>query len=367
MDLSLVKRSLQSISPTDYPWMWKVFIIVLATLVASYVLKFFLAKLKLKLSQTKSLWDDAMLEAAYTPAYYMVWLMGFSWVVDVLETESDAQVFELLLPAREFIFIALLTWYLVRVIRQVEIRMTSNEYSADPVDETTVLALGKLLRTALVITASLIVLQNMGYSISGLLAFGGIGGIAVGFAAKDLLANFFGGLMVYLNRPFAVGDWIRSPDQQIEGVVEMIGWRQTVIRTFDKRPLYVPNSVFSHISVENPSRMHNRRIYETIGLRYCDASKMQGIIADVKAMLQAHEEIDSEQTLIVNFTTFGPSSLDFFVYTFTRTTNWVQFHEIKQDVLLKILAIVHEHGGDVAFPTTTLDLPEPVLIGEASS
>ena len=104
-------------------------------------------------------------------------------------------------------------------------------------------------------------MQALGYSISGVLAFGGIGGIAVGFAAKDLLANFFGGLMIYLDRPFSVGDWIRSPDKNIEGTVEEIGWRLTRIRTFDKRPLYVPNSTFTQISVENPSRMLNRRIY----------------------------------------------------------------------------------------------------------
>ena len=113
-------------------------------------------------------------------------------------------------------------------------------------------------------------MQLFDYSVSGLLAFGGIGGIAVGFAAKDLLANFFGGLMIYLDRPFSVGDWIRSPDKEIEGTVEDIGWRLTRIRTFDKRPLYIPNSIFASISVENPSRMSNRRIYEKIGIRYDD-------------------------------------------------------------------------------------------------
>lgn len=362
MKLSSIQASLEGFSPTQYPWMWEVFIAVLVTLIISTIVKVMLAKLKVKLSLTVSLWDDAMLEAAYKPAYYLVWLLGFSWVVDVLEDRSDAEVFLLLQPARELVVIGLLTWYLLRIIQQIEIRLISNRYSADPVDETTVMAFGKLLRAAVTITSSLIIIQNMGYSISGVLAFGGIGGIAIGFAAKDLLANFFGGLMVYLNRPFAVGDWIRSPDKEIEGTVEKIGWRQTVIRTFDKRPLYVPNSVFSHIAVENPSRMLNRRIYESVGIRYGDASKMPVIINDVKAMLKAHQEIDHGQTLIVNFNSFGSSSLDFFIYTFTRTTDWVRFHEIKQDVLLKVLDIIHSHAADVAFPTTTLDMPEPVVI-----
>jgi MscS family membrane protein len=206
------------------------------------------------------------------------------------------------------------------------------------------------------ITASLVALQTLGFSISGVLAFGGVGGIAVGFAAKDLLANFFGGLMVYLDRPFSVGDWIRSPDRNIEGTVEEIGWRLTMIRTFDKRPLYVPNATFTSIAVENPSRMLNRRIYETIGIRYDDADKMEGIVREVEQMLRDHPEIDTNQTLMVNFNKFAASSLDFFIYTFTRTTVWTEYHKIKQDVLLKINAIITKHGAEIAFPTSTIHL-----------
>jgi MscS family membrane protein len=217
----------------------------------------------------------------------------------------------------------------------------------------------KLLRASVIITALLIAMQLFGYSISGLLAFGGIGGIAVGFAAKDLLANFFGGLMIYLDRPFSVGDWVRSPDKEIEGTVEDVGWRLTRIRTFDKRPLYIPNAVFANISVENPSRMTNRRIYETIGVRYSDLGVMSTIIDQVTEMLMQHEDIDSQQTMIVNFNQFSSSSLDFFIYTFTKTTRWVEFHQIKQDVLLQVAAVIEANGAEIAFPTSTVHLETP--------
>ncbi|MDA0979464.1 MAG: mechanosensitive ion channel family protein, partial [Proteobacteria bacterium] len=176
---------------------------------------------------------------------------------------------------------------------------------------------------------------------------------------KDLLANFFGGLMVYLDRPFAVGDWIRSPDRDIEGTVESIGWRLTVIRTFDQRPLYVPNATFASIALENPSRMRNRRIYETIGVRYDDAAKVKVIVDDVRAMLADHPDIDPGRTLIVNFNTFAASSLEFFVYAFTKTTNWVEFHHVKEKILLEIIRIVEGHGAEFAFPTRTLHMVEP--------
>lgn len=357
-----IESPLFGINLVEYPWIWEVFTLVLLTLLARYAVGLFLRKLEQQLQKTHTLWDDALLEAAHAPAGWLVWFVGFSWVLEVLVVESEAFVFSTLGPARELAVIALLAWFLIRLTKQIESRLISDEYSAEPVDSTTVLALGKLIKAAVVITVTLVALQTLGYSISGVLAFGGIGGIAVGFAAKDLLANFFGGLMVFLDRPFAVGDWIRSPDQEIEGTVEHIGWRQTRIRTFDKRPLYIPNATFSHISVENPSRMLNRRIYETIGIRYEDADKIKAIVDDVTDLLKNHQDIDSDQTLIVNFNSFAASSLDFFIYTFTKTTDWVEYHQVKQRVLLEILDIIFKHKADIAFPTSTVVIPDGVDI-----
>ena len=134
-----------------------------------------------------------------------------------------------------------ITWFILAFIRGAEQEITQ---SSDGIDLHTAGAISKLIRLAVIITAALVILQTLGFSISGVLAMGGVGGIAVGFAAKDLLANFFGGLIIYLDRPFSIGDWIRSPDRAIEGTVEKIGWRVTVIRNFESQPMYVPNSIF---------------------------------------------------------------------------------------------------------------------------
>jgi MscS family membrane protein len=257
----------------------------------------------------------------------------------------------------------------MRFITGMETRLIQPGVLRKPMDQTTSQAIGKLLKAATLITALLVILQTLGFSVSGVLAFGGIGGIAVGFAARDLLANFFGAIMLYFDRPFAVGDWVRSPDREIEGTVEEIGWRLTRIRTFDQRPLYVPNAIFANISVENPSRMFNRRIFETIGLRYQDADKMRTIIDRVHHYLSEHEALETEtRTLIVNFNSYAASSLDFFIYTFTKTTNWVEFHRIKEAVLLRIFEIIREEGADIAFPTRTLHMAhEPVPEGAVPS
>ena len=343
-------------------WGLEVFVVVTATLVVRYAAMRLLKVLGKHLQKTQNVWDDALLEAARKPLSYFIFIFGIAWVIEISDGYFQTELFSPnnLDLVRQLVFIALVAVFLIRFISLAESRILErlkNEESADQssIDQTTLLALAKLLRLSIIISSVLVALPTVGIEITALLAFGGVGGLAVGFAAQDLLSNFFGGLMIYLDRPFTIGDWIRSPDREIEGTVETIGWRLTVVRTFDKRPLYIPNSAFTTLTVENPSRMSNRRIKETIGIRYQDASKMDDIVTDVKLMLEDHEEIDRNQTLIVNFNAYSASSLDFFIYTFTKTTNWIRYHEIKQDVMLKVIQIVHSHGADFAFPTTTVD------------
>ncbi|MEC7893061.1 MAG: mechanosensitive ion channel family protein [Pseudomonadota bacterium] len=352
--------SVESIS--ELGWGVELFAAVMLTLIGRYLTMRALKVLGEQFEKTTNVWDDALFKAAQGPLSWFILILGLLWAVQISDGYLDMVLFS---PAnldivRQLTFIVLTMVFLVRFIALAEARLLDGlqaqaEGAQGRLDPTTLHALAKLTRLSVVISAVLVALPTLGIEITALLAFGGVGGIAVGFAAQDLLSNFFGGLMIYLDRPFAIGDWIRSPDREIEGTVESIGWRLTVVRTFDKRPLYVPNSVFAKLALENPSRMTNRRIYETIGIRYKDASKMGQIVRDVYAMLQEHEEVDQDQTLIVNFNGYGKSSLDFFVYTFTKTTNWVKFHEIKQDVMLRIIRIVHEHQADFAFPTTTVD------------
>lgn len=331
-------------------WIIQVFIIIFVALLIDFIQKKVLNHFAQQLEKTTNLWDDALIHAVIKPLSVIIWVAGLALAMRVAEINHAFKVLEVGV-------ILSLSWTLIRLISFVEANIIhKQEIAGKTVDRTTADAISQLLRISVFITTALVVLQTLGFNISAILAFGGIGGVAVGFAAKDLLANFFGGLMIYLDRPFSVGDWIRSPDRNIEGTVENIGWRLTSIRTFDKRPLYIPNSMFSTISVENPSRMTHRRINETFGVRYEDIKQLPAIIDDVKAMLMNHPDIDSSQTMIVNFNQCASSSLDFFIYTFTKTTNWIEFHSVKQDVLFKVNDIVEKHHAQIAFPTSTVHL-----------
>jgi MscS family membrane protein len=346
----------------DLDWRLELFVVVTLTLLIRFVSMRFLNGAAKRLEKTANIWDDALLDAAKRPLSWLILVFGLLWAVGLIDDYVDTGFFstENLAVVRQISLIGLVAWFLIRLIDRAELRIRQTLLSSEnsvqsKIDPTTLMALAKLVRLSVIISAALILMPTLGIEVTALLAFGGVGGIAVGFAAQDLLSNFFGGLMIYLDRPFAIGDWIRSPDRDIEGTVESIGWRLTVVRTFDKRPLYIPNSIFNTLALENPSRMLNRRIKETIGLRYQDASKIDDIVMAVRNMLETHEEIDQSQTLMVNLNSYAPSSLDFFIYTFTKTTNWVKYHEIKQDVMIKIINIVHDHDADFAFPTRTIN------------
>ena len=336
-------------------WVIQIFVVLMATGIVNVAQVHALRKLHDVAGRTRTPWDEAFIYAIQRPLTLILWVLGIAFSCKIIGEETGTTIFTGVPAIRDVLVIALIAMALIRFIKRAELNLIeSKTREGKPFDRTTLDAVTKLLRLSVFITSALVALQTLGFSVSGVLAFGGIGGMAVGFAAKDMLANFFGGLTIYLDRPFTEGDWIRSPDRNIEGVVERIGWRQTVIRTFDKRPLYVPNASFSSIAVENPSRMKNRRIYETLGIRYDDADKMRQITEQVRQMLYNHPEIDTTQTLIVNFNQFSSSSLDFFIYCFTKTTDWVAFHQIKEDVLLKAMDIILDQGAECAFPTSTL-------------
>ena len=349
-------------------WMLHAFGVVLLSLIAGAVARKLLLRLSARSNVTENILDDSLFEALLGPTRGLIYIVGVAFAAHIVGRTTDAAIFDAVSTVRDIGIVAMMMWFALRFVRLYEQHyIERKEAAGGEVDRTFIAAIGKLFRASIIITSALVVLQTMGINIAGLLAFGGVGGIAVGLAARDIMANFFGGLTIYLDRPFAVGDWIRSPDKEIEGTVEEVGWRRTVIRTFDKRPLYVPNAVFTNISVENPSRMTHRRIHENVGVRYDDVAVVPAILEDIRTYLHENPAIDREQTLMVNFNRFGPSSMDFFIYAMTHTRVWTEYHMVKEQVLLKVSEIIARHGAEIAFPTTTVHVPNELKLLQESA
>ncbi|MDX2346131.1 MAG: mechanosensitive ion channel family protein [Legionella sp.] len=340
-------------------WTLHVAAALFCTLIIHFVSSRITLKLASKAEQKKVLYAEAFLRAIYKPLALMIWLVGLATACMLsFPNKQDAWIFEYLDPIKKTGIVFALTWATIRFIRKVEtltIQSHKNRSKkSKEIDETMIHAIALLLIITTIVIGGMSIMQLFGLPISGLLAFGGIGGAGIAFASKDLLANFFGGLVVYMDKPFKVGHWIRSPDKNIEGTVEHIGWRVTRLRTFDKRALYVPNSFFLIISVENASRMLNRRIKTLVGLRYEDADKINAIIKDITSMLESHPDIDNKQNILVYLNEFGASSLDILVDAFTKSIKRAEYIPVRHDVFMKVLEIIASHGAECAFPTQTL-------------
>ena len=223
----------------------------------------------------------------------------------------------------------------------------------DPRDRSMMIALlDRLFNIGLALLIGAALMLVLGVSTTAVGALLGGAGIGIGFGTQQISQNFLSGLMLFFNRPFSEGDWINVSTYQ--GTVERIGWYHTRIRTFDRRPLFIPNALFATQPIENPGRMYNRRIKTEIGLRYEDLDRIEVVVKAVREMLQSHPGIDQQQLILVNFNQWDLSSINMLIYCFTETTVWKEWLDIQQDVFLKIGDIVKEAGADFAFPSTTI-------------
>jgi len=196
-------------------------------------------------------------------------------------------------------------------------------------------------------------LQVWGINVTALIASLGLGGLAFALAAKDTAANLFGSFALLADKSIRIGEWIKVGET--EGVVEAIGMRTTKIRSFGKSLITVPNQLVANTPIENFSRRGIRRIKINVGLTYGTTGKqVVKIVEEIKYMLHSHEGISHQDTLLVNFESFGDSSLNIFIYTFTATANWENYLDIREDIHLQIMQIVEKNGSSFAFPSQTI-------------
>ncbi len=188
-------------------------------------------------------------------------------------------------------------------------------------------------------------------NITALVASLGIGGLAVALAAQDTLANLLGSFIIYLDKPFRVGDAVESGD--IKGSVEHVGFRTTRIRTSDKSLLTVPNKKLIDTALNNITMSEVRRVRFYVGLTYnSKVTQIQSILTDIKSALHAHPKVNKDIT--VRFDEFDKSSLNILVVYFVMSNEYNQMIEVKEELNIQIMQIVEKHGCSFAFPTQTI-------------
>ncbi|MCX7123124.1 MAG: mechanosensitive ion channel family protein [Gammaproteobacteria bacterium] len=338
-------------------------ILIGTVLVINFALRFVLKMALRKKQNKRSLsWVKVFIEAVDAPLRLYLWIIVaayfFNWVFEVAFKHD----FSYFVQGELIATLGVIVWAVIRFIINLE------NFYIDQVPKgknasfnmSGIKAISRLIQVSMLLFAAFIVLAIIDVPLSGLVTFGGVSGIAVAYAGKGILTNFFGGMMVYFNRQFSVGDTISSPDRVIDGVVERIDWRYTTIRTNNKQVLYIPNGIFIDIIVINQTRMSNRRIDQKIGVRYDDVSKIPKIFQGIRDFLMQYSEIDALPGIYVHLTDFGNTSVNFLITVYTFATESEKSALIQDVILLKAFEIVQACEADFSTPTMML-MQNPVV------
>ncbi|WBW97486.1 mechanosensitive ion channel family protein [Oceanirhabdus sp. W0125-5] len=280
-------------------------------------------------------------------------ILFFLQVTTSKETITELITYDLTIKVLRTAVLYCVTWGVYNVTKEKSVMFENlKERLGIKVDKILYPFIIKCLRVLLVIAALLQILPIWGINISTLITGVGLGGLAFSLAAKDFASNIIGGVALILEKPFNIGDWISA--DSIEGVVEDISFRSTRIRTFSQEMVIVPNSLLANTSITNYTKRGKRRISFNLGVTYdTPREKIKLCIEQIESMLREHNDIHQE-TIFVTFNEFSSSSLDIFLYFFTKTTNWGEHLKIKEDINFKLMKIFEDNGVSFAFPSTSI-------------
>lgn len=328
-----------------------IIVILLSLVLRQFFVKFIIKFLKKLTGRSNNKLDDELVCAFEKPSCFLFLILGI-WLASIILKLPDGARNFIDAAVRSMIIFSIfwtayrasntLSSFLQIVVQKTETRL----------DDIMLPFIRSGLKVIIVVLAVITILQEWRFDVGGILAGLGLGGLAFALAAKDTASNLFGSITIMLDKPFAIGDWIKTP--HVEGTVEALGFRSTRIRTFAQALVTIPNSVMSNDPITNWSRRGKRRISFRLGITYkTSTAKMKECVNRIREMLENHPEVHP-QTTFVYFEKFGDSALEIFLYFFTNTTNWQQFLEVQQDVNLKIMNILEEVGVSVAFPSRSI-------------
>ena len=301
--------------------------------------------------RTETKIDDYIRDAIRNPLRFLFFALGFFFATEYLGFEDVARTFVENLN-RSLIIVALF-WALYNCVEPVSQGLKVLERLLTPEILNWLIAGAK---TAVVLIAGATILQTWGIQVAPIIAGLGLFGVAVALGAQDLFKNLIGGISILIERRFSFGDWIKV-DGVVEGNVEKIGFRSTLVRQFDKAPVFVPNQHLSDNAVINYTAMSYRRISWIIGVEYRTThEQLQRICDDIRSYIEATDEFAQPPAapLFVRIDSFGASSIDILVYCFTKSTSWGDWLEVKEALAYRVKQIVEGAGTGFAFPSRSL-------------
>ncbi|WP_300541375.1 mechanosensitive ion channel family protein [Maricaulis sp.] len=330
-----------------------VLVVLIGFMVRGLIARWLIAALTRLAGRSETTLDDEVVAALSGPMKLVPVIVALFFSINIIHLGGDGA-----LRGEQFVqslVVVALFWALHNAVGPLALAMRGVRSALTPV---MIDWLTKAMRILFVIVGAAAVLQIWDIPVAGIVAGLGLFGVAIGLGAQDLFKNLIAGILILAEKRFLPGDWILV-DGVVEGTVEEINFRSTLVRRFDKGPVYVPNSKLADNAVTNFSRMTHRRIKWAIGVRYDTTSEQLREIRDkVLAWVTDHPEFADppDVATFMRVDAFGPSSIDFLLYCFTKTTNWGEWLRLKEDLALFVKQTVEKAGTEFAFPSTSVYL-----------
>lgn len=340
--------------------LWR-YILSLLVLIGGFLLKkvfdlVIIKRLTALFSKTRFKYDEMVVEALSKPLNALVIILSIylAWVIIQADVNITPELSRFFSQSFKVGVGITLVW---AVYRLVDVFAAYLDDKATGQDLTMrgqfVPVIKSSLRIFTLIIGVLTVLASLNVNITAMLGGLGIGGVAIALAAQESVGNFIGTLSIFADRPFKVGDWIQVGDK-VDGNVEQIGFRSTRVRTWPKTVMSIPNRLMASEIIDNWSQMPKRRVKMTIGVTYSTtAEQMEELLERIRALLKQDEGVDQD-FFLVRFTEFGASSLDIFLYYFTKSIKWDEHLAVRERMNLNIMRTIKEMGLSVAFPTRSI-------------
>ena len=324
--------------------------IILGAIIVAKILYWVIGKfVKKAAAKTKTQLDDILVDKLEEPIVYGLVILAFYWAVNRLEFGHSANVF--FKHAFTIIFTLNVTWLFARVVDSLieEYLVPLVAKSENDLDDQLMPVIRKAIKGILWSMGIIIGLNNAGFDVAALIAGLGIGGLALALAAQDTVKNIFGGIMVFIDKPFKMKDWIKV--NGIEGTVEEIGVRSTRIRTLEGRLVTMPNGQFSDNAVENVSMEPSRKVVNNLGLTYETApDDMEKAIQMLKTLVAENDKLEDDH--IISFNSWGDFAMGIlFIYYIKGTAD---IFETQTEVNMRILREFNAAGLEFAYPTQTI-------------
>lgn len=304
-------------------------------------------------SKSKTEWDQKVIQAISAPIGYIVSTGFWYFSLKFLKLEG------IMLTVLTFVLQVLLSAYIIWLLYKLasvfsDFLVDKDEKENQGMNKQIASLVTRTIKSFIVVFGVLITIQNMGINVMSLLAGLGIGGLAFALAAKDTAANLFGSIMILVDRPFKVGDWVKIGGN--EGTVEEIGLRSTRIRTFYDSVISVPNMDMATTAIDNMGQRKHRRILANLGITYGTPTvKIEAFLEGIKNIIKANPYTRKENYHVV-FNSFGDFNLDIMIYAFVKVPDWATELVARQNIYLEVIRLAEDLGIEFAFPTQTLHI-----------